>query len=461
MSDGVETEGIERPSWRFWSTAESVRDGVPSVMAISETVAAVAFYWWVALHVGLLLPLLIGIIVAPMVLLRSEQSVELGLRWFLAFESKLGVLLDRFPRASTIVVTAAALIAVIPAAHLATGYFEINSWKPISRGIYLVALAVFSGMVIPAVIIGGYAATTALIVSILIRIAATSVHLRAGLRRLPTNFRSLTICTSPAQIPELVPGISDSGSDFNFRHILTGISLKDWRGSLTYLIVAVMIFVSWFYRISIKSTTWFWWPLAFLLGDLRLARNPELFKWKTTGRLWAKASIASSLVALFVFVCSNFEFSKAILEKNPLLTPLGYLLFFDWKLYPWQILAVVSALLSAVLVPLVNDVSGEFEIVQKQRDRELDAAAQRENRELEATALRKFKWIERLARVRFLLVLSLWMLVGGHMILWVNSQQCWFDLPSGAQQWAHWVYRDRLPTNACSAPQTMTAPSLK
>jgi hypothetical protein len=69
-------------SWCIWSTIESVQNDVPSVTAILETLVVVPLYWWFALRVGVLLPLLVSAAVAPLVLLRSEQAVALGVRLF-------------------------------------------------------------------------------------------------------------------------------------------------------------------------------------------------------------------------------------------------------------------------------------------------------------------------------------------------------------------------------------------
>src|SRR5215470_5220844 len=69
--------------WCFRSTQESIEKEVPSVTAILETIIAVLLYWWIALQVGVVLPLLISAAVAPLVLLRSESAVALGLQWFL------------------------------------------------------------------------------------------------------------------------------------------------------------------------------------------------------------------------------------------------------------------------------------------------------------------------------------------------------------------------------------------
>jgi hypothetical protein len=60
-----------------------------SVSAIIETVLAVLAYWWIAVHFETYLPLLMSAAIAPLVLLRSDQSVSLGLRWFAAWETRI------------------------------------------------------------------------------------------------------------------------------------------------------------------------------------------------------------------------------------------------------------------------------------------------------------------------------------------------------------------------------------
>lgn len=84
----------EKPSWCVWSTPETVQNDVPSATAILETMIAVPLYWWIALQVGTVLPLLISAVVAPLVLLRSDQSVALGLQWFRRFEDGLSYRTD-------------------------------------------------------------------------------------------------------------------------------------------------------------------------------------------------------------------------------------------------------------------------------------------------------------------------------------------------------------------------------
>jgi hypothetical protein len=81
------------PKWVWFSTHETIQNEVPSVTAILETIIAVPLYWWIALHTGLVLPLLISAAVAPFVLLRSDASVELGLKLILGSNENVGMIL--------------------------------------------------------------------------------------------------------------------------------------------------------------------------------------------------------------------------------------------------------------------------------------------------------------------------------------------------------------------------------
>jgi hypothetical protein len=66
----------------------------------------------------------------------------------------------------------------------------------------------------------------------------------------------------------------------------------------------------------------------------------------------------------------------------------------------------VASGLSLAIVLLVNDVSGEYRIGQETSDSKLLDRAKR-----------KYGWIERLTRVRFLVFLAFWGLVGIHTLL--------------------------------------------
>ena len=80
--------GSEPPGWVVWSTRASIDAGTPSLTAIVETIIAAPLYWWLVIGCETYLPLLVSACVAPLVLLRSDASVALGVRLFMAWEKR-------------------------------------------------------------------------------------------------------------------------------------------------------------------------------------------------------------------------------------------------------------------------------------------------------------------------------------------------------------------------------------
>jgi len=66
-----------------WSSAESRAAGQISILAVAETLFAVAFYWWIAIRFDTHIHLVTSLFVAPLLLLRSERSIVAGVDWFL------------------------------------------------------------------------------------------------------------------------------------------------------------------------------------------------------------------------------------------------------------------------------------------------------------------------------------------------------------------------------------------
>ena len=269
------------------------------------------------------------------------------------------------------------------------------------------------------------------VVSLAVRTAATLRHLGSGVRALPHNFRRLVLCTSPAKVPELVPiqpgdGFTLPGPLQRFR------AERNTDPAFAYLFYPVampMWFLpGWLYRLTLKSTAWFWWPLAFLGDELRQAKDPTLFRRQTVRSLWGMTSIALSFITIVTFVVANFVLNGAIFRANPLLTMFGYVFVVDWAVAPWQLLALASALLSVAMVYRLDYVGGEYQ-----------HAIDVRNPALRDGALRKFGWIERVGRLRLLLVLLFWMIVGAHTLLYFNSLKCWFDVPANVERDARWL----------------------
>jgi hypothetical protein len=284
-------------------------------------------------------------------------------------------------------------------------------------------------------------------VSIFIRFTATMRYLYAGFRALPRNFRALIICTSPTQEPELVPGVSPTESEFTFSSVIREFGIRRRYGPLDQRMIALAYFPpailvwflpAWIYRLTLKSTSWFWWPLAFLGSELRRARHPELFRQKIMETLWARTTIILGTAIIVTFLVSNLWSIWIGFGSNPFLIVVEYLFVIEWSARSWQLFSIASALLSFVIVLWMDDVSRTYSYAQTA-----------EALHLLIRCNRQFGWIERLTRIRLLFVISFWLLVGAHTLLYFNSHECWIKLPDNVIAKARWVYGDRLPPLNC------------
>jgi hypothetical protein len=385
----------------------------------------------------MVLPLLISAVVAPLVLLRSDQSVALGVKWFLSWEHETDnetdtEIISRVNLAGGIGAFAvASLILVLTLVSFVATY----QGSGLLEFFYIVG-AIFYGLIALGIL---FFPLQILFVALTIRIVATAIYLRSGLTALSRNFRRLVLCTSPAQAPDLVPGLNVTNSRFTFlqMHLVMDRDEPSWTGRiilLALLPLSIILYLpAWLYRITVKSTAWFWWPLAFLGGDLKRVQDPDQFKWDVMGSLWAKTSIALAVLSLVAFAAAHL--GPLVFAPNELLVPMARLLLIDWSsLWSWQVCALLASVLSIAIVYLVDDVSWRYRHAKRRNDAKL----------LEA-ATSKYGRIERLTRFRFLLLLAFWGLVGTHAFLYANSQQCWFSLSPALQGWAQEIYGDRLP----------------
>src|SRR5882757_2652465 len=67
---------------RLWSTEQSVAKNEPTIMALAETLLAVAISVGIAIRYQTLAHVALSACIAPLLLMRSPESVALGVRWF-------------------------------------------------------------------------------------------------------------------------------------------------------------------------------------------------------------------------------------------------------------------------------------------------------------------------------------------------------------------------------------------
>jgi len=213
--------------------------------------------------------------------------------------------------------------------------------------------------------------------------------------------------------------------------------------AMTYpLLLAVIVWFlpGWLYRFIIKSTAWFWWPLAYLTETEWQAPDPEVFYRRTWRSLWGLTSFALSLFTVVMFVLTSVGLHTLLGLSRHTISAIEFLFLLDLSPAPWQALSVILAVLGVAIVLWHQHAYIPYDVAVKRHDSALLAEA--------ARGLRRIAW---LTRVRFVCFLAFMVLVAGHTILALNSRGCWFSVPTVIEAKAHWLYRDRMPTPECPA----------
>lgn len=306
--------------WVWKSSLASRAAGQKSVLACVETALAVAGYWWIAWRWDTHWHLVSSVIIAPLLLLRSPESIAAGMRWFskdwFGFESNEKDWTKQKKR-----VWRGAVGLLSASATYCISRWLVPGWLPRLAGtslVFLVAEGVASAVVgtvksavlIDAAFVGAWAGAGAWVVgrvmpganvgwvstgalfgavssallarwvrgrpngpafvirATLCRMLATLVHLRQGVAYLPENWQENNFVTDSSLPAELLPGIRDSYPEFSLDGSLELLRKRKypwWRRIYTRFDIFAFFLPAFLYRVNIKATAWFWWPLALLL----------------------------------------------------------------------------------------------------------------------------------------------------------------------------------------------------
>jgi hypothetical protein len=385
------------------STPASVRARWGSILAYTEVAIAVAAYWWIALHFDTQRHLWISICIAPLLLLRSRESMARGVRYFTVFvdsrpyeQMTAGEALRTWKLWATLVLSALASgatsyvlyrawfidsegwslfwrIAVAmwlslnvgQAIHVAairtrgigldtieaaempriSGVIAVSAAIQIATTIpalaplvIVAATAVLMGSNLTAAIASSAGALVALVMSaaiakapwsvaalfgfysglilraVLTRFLATLRHLWAGLRAFPANWYQTLFSIDFFYPPELVPGYKGHVF-FNFDSLYEDIrSIPGWNeDKLFKSTVLCLLFVpAYLYRLSIKSTFWLYWPLAYVANGAADETRPAVLFDRLAATSLGMLSALVAAVSLGAFVVMNVHITELL-----------------------------------------------------------------------------------------------------------------------------------------------------
>lgn len=175
-----------------------------SVLAILETIGAMAVYGWIAFRVGTL-HLTVAACIAPFLLLRTDRSTALALTWWSA------LFRDRQRGTRSYKVMSALLGAGFVAPLLALGFAMdhprvdqlVTSWPEWIQAVVGIGAFVLAFTALPVIVILVLPATVIRVAS---TIAATLRSPVESLRAIPTNWERIALCTDLGVLPEMIPG---------------------------------------------------------------------------------------------------------------------------------------------------------------------------------------------------------------------------------------------------------------
>ncbi len=425
--------------WVWHSTLATRAAGQVSVLAVVETLLAITLYWWIAIRFETHWHLVSSVFIAPLLLLRSPESIAAGVRFFL--KDWFGIFgFDNWQRGKQVLwiaMTGAVACGFISclASQLSHHWLVgLQGWRlfcwaaaigAISSGAAIVAARVvavavafeFEGAlhglvttaVAAAVAIAGAGATAggssgtlggvgalagaaaialacagAIVVvvrmtdavadvvigtfvdpafgaavalrALVVRVLATLFNLRAGGRCLVANWRETNLLTDSRLPAELMPGIRDHYPLFTLDGLLKDISTES---QLLFRILkslaGIFIFLpALLYRLNIKATAWFWWPLAYLLKPAPAAsaegaqRQALCWPWSNPAqRSWIVLSIGLALLSLVLhWLVATSRIESGLVTGLPLAVRVSS--GWGWaRLAPWHwalwIIAVAGA----------------------------------------------------------------------------------------------------------------------
>lgn len=406
------------------STPESVAAGKLSVFAVIEVFLSIALYWWIAIRYETHVHLWIGILAAPLILLRSEASVEQARVSWERFASSsnqepkgvsaylfplgcllLGLMVMHLYAAKTLLIGISGwslfgLSLIYNLASWIVVFFVVGATIGLGRGAVqekletssTVTIAVTITVAIPFFVtayvagwiafLGAIVALTSMILlqknpylaswlqfvvmpgfavgfwfrTVFIRVASVTSYPLQGARSGAQNWRRIALVEDCTHLPELIPGLPQT----SLQRVLgetVNVDRIRIRSAAKSILLVIWFLPAWLWRFSIKSTSWFYFPLLLMTRDGALMDDgARRIRVDRPSPLYDKLSAIYSSIVLVVAVLSLVDWGGALrwsqhLQGDAPFGPVGWLFVTDWvqlseEPWKWFVLAASVATLA-------------------------------------------------------------------------------------------------------------------
>ena len=228
-------------SWVWKCTPESTDNETISILACVDTLTACGLSLWIAFQYDIWLHIGISALIAPLLLLRTPYSIEIGISWLNQTSDKAINVLDKI---------------------------RVEPTKRVLGDLLLITILIIVGLL-----------------SISIRISATVVgllkHPIITISNIPTNWKRIALYTDFLHPPEIIPGIESKVATEEKHNTLSDLLVSKYiYGAWTeiedqniirktillllFLLVFTLLYIpSLIYRWSLKSTSIVYVPLIY------------------------------------------------------------------------------------------------------------------------------------------------------------------------------------------------------
>lgn len=331
----------DAPHW-WWHDDAYVAKDKPNLLAAIEIVAALCLYGGIAYHFQTPWSLIVPVVMAPLLLLRSEVSIQRGLELLKGMSSSNSKEI-RSKQAWTISITVAiigfaltlwasvwlvqtwltghggwalfwrswiigAVVLTGVVASSSVGLLSIGvaagaDGEPLSKFLERYGLKVILPLIflLPGLVIG-YC-----LYGLLIRIRATLTlkHIVAGMAAFSNNWRETVLLSNMRHAPALLPRAGSIDPYLDVSRLIKNLG-DHWVEKLVSFSFAIAItLVATLYRWNIKASAFIWGPIAFGLRRNVWESHQDVKKRKRAANLTSWLTIGSVLV-FWLFLAVNW-----------------------------------------------------------------------------------------------------------------------------------------------------------
>lgn len=356
----------KKKRWVLYSTPESFKNNSISILALFETVSAMIVYFIIAVNYGAL-HLTIAVIIAPLLLLRTKESMEYALQHSKSFHNNSIPAPENMPSPQKQTLLCIAIIFFMMA-FMFIFFADITS--PFLMYFYEASIAMF----VIWLLAGVYAVFWYMFLPFIMRILATMYgayhYPNKSISNIPNNWWAQIAYLDSMHPPEVLPGsiIYEKSNNrvsalqpYGFvcasaqlanseKNILKKIKsiLYIQITSIGYLTTAISAY---FFRWSIKGTSVLLLPLVWLIFDAKTT-EPKFYIQSTLMKSLFKGAVIICVGAIGALCLKLFGddswFSDSIklyLDKNDPYDVISHFIFIN-NFFSWQIFIVITSVIT-------------------------------------------------------------------------------------------------------------------